>query len=115
MKHPTRKATPLTVSAVLFASAMMPPASLAHHSSAMYDDKKTITVEGAVSKFEWSNPHVYIYLKQMTTGGQAIEWEIEASPPSILGRVGWTRDTLHVGDAITVIGKPARDASKKSL
>jgi uncharacterized protein DUF6152 len=116
MKHPTRMATALIGSAVLFASALLtPPSSHAHHSSAMYDDKQTITVEGTVSKFEWSNPHVYIYLKQMTTGGQAIEWEIEASPPSILGRLGWSRDTLHVGDTITVVGKPARDAGKKSL
>jgi hypothetical protein len=51
----------------------------------------------------------------VTGAGPAIQWEIEASPPSILGRLGWSQDTLHVGDAITVIGKPARDPSKKSL
>jgi hypothetical protein len=116
MNHPTRMAPALAASAVFFASTiLMPPSSDAHHSSSMYDDKQSVTVEGTVAKFEWSNPHVYIYLKQMTTGGQTLEWEIEASPPSILGRLGWSRDTLHVGDAITVIGRPARDASKKSL
>jgi hypothetical protein len=58
----------LAASAVLFASTMlMPPPSDAHHSSAMYDDKQSITVEGTVARFEWSNPHVYIYLKQMIT------------------------------------------------
>jgi hypothetical protein len=116
MNHPTRKTPAPCASAVLLSSAMLVPLPLhAHHSSAMYDDKQTITVEGTVSKFEWSNPHVYIYVKQMTTGGDALEWEIEASPPSILGRLGWSRDTLHVGDALTVIGRPARDATKKSL
>jgi hypothetical protein len=49
-------------------------AAQAHHSSAMFDDKKSITIEGPVSKFEWSNPHVYIYVKQMTNG-QLLEWE----------------------------------------
>src|ERR1700690_4210215 len=113
MNHPTRMAPPASL--FLFASAtLMLTASHAHHSSAMYDDKQTITVEGTVARFEWSNPHVYIYVKQMTTGGQAVEWEIEAGPPSIMGRIGWSRDTLHVGDAITVIGSPSRDASKRS-
>jgi hypothetical protein len=115
MNHPTRMAP--AASLILFASAMLTltAASHAHHSSAMYDDKQTVTVEGTVARFEWSNPHVYIYVKQMTSGGQAIEWEIEFGPPSILGRLGWSRDTLHVGDAITVIGSPSRDASKRSL
>ena len=80
----------------------------------MYDDKQTITIEGAVTKFEWSNPHVYVYLKQLTAG-QAIDWELEASPPSILRRLGWSQDTLHPGDTITVTGHPARDSARKSL
>jgi hypothetical protein len=81
----------------------------------MYDDKKTVTIEGTVTKYEWANPHVYIYVGQPTSSGQTIEWEIEASPPSILRRLGWSQETLHVGDVITVIGRPARDAKKRSL
>jgi hypothetical protein len=81
----------------------------------MYDDKQTITIEGAVTKFEWSNPHVYVYLKQLTAAGQAVEWELEASPPSILRRLGWSQETLHTGDTITVTGHPARDPARKSL
>jgi hypothetical protein len=101
----------IAVAAALFVA----PVSKAHHSSAMYDDKQTVTIEGAVTKFEWSNPHVYVYLKQLTASGQAVEWELEASPPSILRRVGWSQDTLHAGDAITVTGHPARDPGRKSL
>jgi len=93
----------------------MASVSKAHHSSAMYDDKQTVTIEGAVTKFEWSNPHVYVYLKQLTPAGQAVEWELEASPPSILRRLGWSQDTLHTGDTITVTGHPARDSARKSL
>ncbi len=121
MKHktcvnPMIAASTLVPTAVLVAVAMLLPClTLAHHSNAMYDDKQNVTVNGAVSRFEWSNPHVYIYLKEMTAGGQTVEWEVEGSPPSILGRLGWTRDTLHVGDTITVTGRPARDPAKKSL
>jgi Family of unknown function (DUF6152) len=116
MKQPPCIPAALTVSAVLFAAAvLLPSLALAHHSSAMYDDKQTITVEGTVAKFEWSNPHVYIYVRQVTSAGQTLDWEVEASPPSILSRLGWSQDTLHVGDAITVTGRPARDAGKKSL
>ena len=103
-------------SIIPFAAALLTaPVSKAHHSSAMYDDKQTVTVEGAVTKFEWSNPHVYIYLKQLTTAGQTVEWEVEASPPSILRRLGWSQDILHPGDAIAVTGHPARDSGRKSL
>ena len=104
------------VSIMPFAAALfIAPVSKAHHSSAMYDDKQTVTVEGAVTKFEWSNPHVYIYLKQLTAAGQTVEWEVEASPPSILRRLGWSQDILHSGDAIAVTGHPARDSGRKSL
>jgi hypothetical protein len=81
----------------------------------MFDDKKVITIEGTVAKFEWANPHVYIYLQQMTSSGKTVEWEIEASPPSILRRLGWSQDTLNVGDKISVTGNPAKDASWTKL
>jgi hypothetical protein len=116
MKDSFRMSGPLAAAAILFAAAaLVPPLSQAHHSSAMFDDKQTVTIEGAVTKFEWSNPHVYIYVKQLTKTGETIDWELEASPPSILRRLGWSQDTLHPGDTITVSGSPARDASRKSL
>jgi predicted aspartyl protease len=81
----------------------------------MYEEKRTITITGAVVKYEWSNPHVYIFVDQSSGSGSKVEWEIEGSPPSILRRLGWSRDTLRVGDVITVTGKPARDPAKKAL
>lgn len=105
-----------TASAIVSAAgSMIVPLAYAHHSNAMFDDKQNVTIEGAVTKFEWSNPHVYIYLKQLTAAGQIVDWELEASPPSILRRVGWSQDTLHVGDAISVTGHPARDQARKTL
>jgi hypothetical protein len=87
----------------------------AHHSAAMYDDKKTVTVVGTVRKFDWSNPHVYIYLLQPNGTGQPTEWEVECSPPSILGRLGWSQSSIHIGDSVTVVGSPARDPGKRAL
>jgi uncharacterized protein DUF6152 len=115
MKHAKRTLSSLAGTIPFAAALFMAPVSEAHHSSAMYDDKQTVTIEGAVTKFEWSNPHVYVYLKQLTAPGQTVEWEVEASPPSILRRLGWSQDTLHAGDAITVTGHPARDSGRKSL
>lgn len=115
MKHVTPTRSRLGWTLPFAAALFMAPASDAHHSSAMYDDKQTLTIEGAVTKFEWSNPHVYVYLKQLTAAGQTVEWELEASPPSILRRLGWSQDTLHAGDTITVTGHPARDSARKSL
>jgi hypothetical protein len=103
----------LTVLAAVFALGAHP--ATAHHSSAMYDDHKTVTVMGAVTKFEWSNPHVYIFVEQTLGSGQKVVWEIEGSPPSILRRLGWSKDTLRVGDVITVTGRPAKDPTRKSL
>jgi hypothetical protein len=114
MKNKTRTSA-FKICAIATTATLMAAAAYAHHSNAMFDDKQTVTLDGAVTKFEWSNPHVYIYLKQLTAEGQTIEWELEASPPSILRRVGWSQDTLHVGDAITVSGHPARDPARKSL
>jgi Family of unknown function (DUF6152) len=87
----------------------------AHHSAAMYDGKKIVTVVGTVTKFEWANPHVYIYLHQSAEPNQPIEWEVECSPPSILGRLGWTAASIHIGQVITVVGSPAREPGRHVL
>jgi Family of unknown function (DUF6152) len=105
----------LTIPLFCMALSLMAGRAAAHHSAAMYDEKKTITVVGTVSKFEWANPHVYIYLQQASETGQLTEWEVECSPPSILGRLGWSAGSLHFGDRVTVVGRPARDPGKRAL
>jgi hypothetical protein len=91
------------------------PLSLwAHHSSAMYDEHKSITVKGIVKRFEWSNPHVYLYVEQAGAGGAQL-WEVECSPPSILKRLGWTQDSVHLGDVIEISGSPSRKPDKLSV
>jgi hypothetical protein len=81
----------------------------AHHSQAMFDMSRVVTLEGVVTRFEWANPHVYIFLEQTTADGQGVEWKIEAVGPGPLRRLGWSRDTLAEGDRIEIAGNPDRD------
>lgn len=105
----------LTISLLYLSLLVLAGRAAAHHSAAMYDDKKIVTVVGTVSKFEWANPHVYIYVHQTNQSGQPIDWEVECSPPSILSRLGWSPGSLHYGDVVTIVGMPARDPEKKAL
>ncbi len=91
-----------------FAAAVLPVS--AHHSmAAMYDDKKSVTVKGTVVAYEWQNPHVVISVE--ANDGS---WTAELPSRVELRRVGWTRDSLKVGDAITIDGVVARDGTKKT-
>jgi hypothetical protein len=86
--------------------------ALAHHSfAAEYDANKPITLAGKVTKLEWMNPHVYFYIDVDDAAGKAVNWAIEGGSPSALYRAGWRRDSLKVGDAVTVFGHLARDGS----
>ena len=62
------------------------PTAFAHHSAAMFDATKTITLEGSIERYEWANPHVYIHLASSSG-----TWVVEAGSPSMMERVGWTR------------------------
>jgi hypothetical protein len=84
----------------------------AHHSFAIFDRAKQVTLEGTVNKFEFTNPHSWIYMSVATEGSQPQEWAVEALSPNVLSRNGWKRNTLRAGDKIKVLINPARDGSK---
>jgi Family of unknown function (DUF6152) len=82
----------------------------AHHSFAMYDDKKVVTLDGTVQDFQWTNPHVILDLLVASTGGaEAQVWTVELTSPGNLTRGGWTRSTVTPGDKIQVQLHPLRD------
>ena len=82
---------------------------LAHHSAAAeYDVDKTVTVQGVVTKIEWTNPHVYVYVDVKDANGRNVNWSLEGASPIGLYRDGVHKDALKVGDSITVVGHPAR-------
>ena len=88
--------------------------AVAHHSfAAEFDGSKQVTYNGKVTKVEWTNPHAFIYIdvKDEKTG-EIANWAAELNSPNSLMRLGWTRESLKVDDAITVQGSLAKDGSK---
>ena len=87
--------------------------ALAHHSfEAEYDADKPVTLKGTVTKVEWTNPHARFYIDVKDESGNVTNWNLELASPNILMRQGWTRNSLKVGDMVTVTGSQAKDASR---
>jgi Family of unknown function (DUF6152) len=85
---------------------------MAHHSFAMYEPTKTLTFKGTVKTFQWTNPHVILWvLVQPDGGGAPQEWSLETTSPGVLTRAGWTRESIKAGDKVSVTLSPLRDGS----
>ena len=85
----------------------------AHHSfAAEYDRDKPVTLKGTVTRIEWANPHIYFYLDVKEDSGTIAHWAIEGGAPTSLYRAGWRKDSLKIGDVLTVHGYLARDGTK---
>jgi hypothetical protein len=85
--------------------------SYAHHAvAAEFDLSKRITLKGRVTKIEWMNPHVYLYV-DVSADGKTANWACETAGPNTLARQGWSRLSLKIGDRVTVLGYKARDGS----
>jgi hypothetical protein len=84
----------------------------AHHSFAVYDRSKLLTLKGNVKSFQWTNPHCVIWvLVQPDGGGAPQEWSFETTSPGVLTRGGWTRNSVKPGDRVVVEFYPLRDGS----
>lgn len=87
----------------------------AHHSiAAAFDESKSVTLRGVVTKFEWLNPHVYLFMDVSGTGGRTTNWAIEYDGTLDLKRVGWRRDMVRVGDVVTIEGSRSRDGANRA-
>ena len=85
----------------------------AHHSfAAEYDSSKPVTLKGAVTKVEWTNPHARFYVDVKDETGKVTNWNFELASPNVLVRNGWKRNSLSVGDEVSVDGSLAKDGSK---
>jgi hypothetical protein len=73
----------------------------------MFDQEKSITIQGTVKEFQWVNPHCWIQLL-VTTGGKPVEWSIEMQGPGGLSRQGWKPGTIAAGDKVTLVIHPLR-------
>jgi|SRR5579864_2599635 len=99
---------------VLAAALLFVPTSVsAHHSfAAEYDANKLVTVTGTVTKFDWSNPHAWLYVEGKDESGSVTSWGFEMGSPNGLLHRGWTKTALKAGDEVTVIGYGAKDGRK---
>lgn len=86
--------------------------AVAHHSFAMFDREKQVTLEGTVREFQWTNPHVFVQLLVKNDKGIDEEWSIEGASPNMLFRRGWTAQSFKPGDRVTVIMNPLRDGQR---
>jgi hypothetical protein len=100
---------------VLVLVAAMSAPAFAHHSlAAEYDEKKPVTLKGVVTKFDWTNPHVFVYVDVADASGNVVSWAVEFPSRIELKRDGWTQDSVSIGDVVTVEGSLARDGSKQA-
>ena len=77
----------------------------------MFDDKKPIKLTGTVTKLEWQNPHTWFYMDVRDESGKATNWGMEMGSPNLLIRSGWSRNSMKIGDLVTIEGFRARDGS----
>jgi len=78
------------------------PATAHHSFDAEYDSKKTATISGTVTKLDWVNPHAFVFIDSKDESGAVKSFKIEMGPPYALVRGGWKRDTVKIGDRVTV-------------
>ena len=90
---------------------MFSRAAVAHHGVAGYDMTRTVTLHGTVAKFDWSNPHVVVYVDAKNEGGELQHWTIEFAAPIHMVRAGWTKNAMKAGDEITIDTHPSRNGA----
>jgi len=92
--------------------ALTTPA-IAHHTTAAFDMRTVTSIEGVVSRYDWSNPHVYVYIDTTNDAGQTTHWTVEAGSPSVMRVRGWSKESFHAGETVHVKMNPARDPARK--
>lgn len=85
--------------------------ALAHHSTAAYQTKTTTLTRAVVKKFAWQNPHCIVAFEAKDDRGRVMTWSVETGSPSALSRIGWSRNSIAVGDTIAVELYPAKNGA----
>lgn len=92
-------------------AAGAPAAALAHHSAAMFDHTKVVTLNGTIKEFQWKNPHAWLIVLAPGPSGSATEFVVECSTINILARKGWTSQSFKPGDKVSLSMNPTKDGT----
>jgi hypothetical protein len=84
----------------------------AHHARSSFDVDHPLTLQGTVTDFKWTNPHIFISLDVKDEKGNVDEWRIEGNSPNMLSRIGWKKELVKLGDRVSVTGSPAKNGWK---
>ena len=104
------------LAAVLAAFVVVAAATAnAHHSATMFEQTRTITVEGVVKEFQFSNPHSWLLVDVKDKAGKVTTWGFEAEGPSTLQRAGIRRSEFPVGTKVTMTGRPMKDGTPAAI
>ena len=109
LRSPMHMLVPLAAAAVALAAP-----ALAHHSFAMFDNTRSITLHGKVAAYQWTNPHAYLEV-DAEDGGGTRHYTLEMTSINMMSRGGWTSRTIKAGDELTVIAAPLRDGRAGGL
>jgi hypothetical protein len=93
---------------VLGLAVTSPPAEAHHNSAPFYDDALEVEIIGTVTKFNFRNPHSFIFITAENDAGEMVEWEVEMGAAVSMSRRGWNPETIEAGDMIRVVGNPSR-------
>jgi len=93
-------------------AVIMAAPAFAHHSFAMFDRDKTVTLTGVVKEFEWTNPHVWIHMMAAENGGKPVEWSFEMQAIAADMAGGWRPDSVKPGDKVSIDYHPLKDGSR---
>ena len=85
--------------------------AFAHHSFAMFDYNKDVTLVGTVKELQWTNPHIHLFVNVPDGKGGMVEWDVEGGTPNNLRRTGWSRDVVKPGDKVSVAIHPMKNGT----
>ena len=110
LRSPMHMLVPLAAAAVALAAP-----ALAHHSFAMFDNSRSITLHGKATDYQWTNPHAYLEIDAEQQSGGTRHYTLEMTSINMMSRGGWTSRTIKAGDELTVIAAPLRDGRAGGL
>jgi len=110
MKLTTKVVMKFAVLPAAVAATVLANSALAHHSFAMFDNKKEMTLNGTLKELQWTNPHIWVQVMVPDAAtGKEVEWSIEGGSPNNLSRRGWSRNAMKAGDKVVVLIHPLKN------